>query len=62
MNQEDNKTTNLPKERYNILNGSIPLTESEMKFLEEDTKRKLEWEKKIQHKGLVFRQYFKLSF
>ena len=35
-----------PKERYNILNNSIPLTEEEQELLRQDMKKKLEWLKK----------------
>ena len=46
MKKEDNQSTNVPKERYNILNGSIPLTEEEQESLRQDMKKSLEWGKK----------------
>jgi len=42
----ENVTHEFPKERYNILNGSIPLTEEEQELLRQDMKKKLEWLKK----------------
>ena len=43
----ENESHEFPKERYNILNGSIPLTEEEKQLLDENSKRISEWAKKM---------------
>ena len=44
MKQKDNPNSEeFPKERYNILNGSIPLTEEEKEFLRQKMKDCSEW-------------------
>jgi hypothetical protein len=41
--KDHTKSEEFPKERYNILNGSIPLTEEEKESLRQDMKKTSEW-------------------